>query len=131
MNLNYGERVRNLIPKCAGVYAILFENGVKIGKAKDLSERVGTYCSPWCRDIKDFTFVKCENCDEVEKKALELLREIYRLEENSTEFFKVTKGKFKKIERLLIKCSKMKYEKRSPESVFDTLVGISNISNHS
>lgn len=45
----------------SGIYVLKFDNGIKIGMAKNICNRVKHYESPWIREVQQQAFYKTRN----------------------------------------------------------------------
>lgn len=48
-----------MVRKIKGIYAIEFNDGIKIGISNDIETRLITYQSSWCKDIKTIHYIEC------------------------------------------------------------------------
>lgn len=46
-------------PNKPGLYAIQFDNGIKIGRSKNLKDRLSIYNRPWVRPILNRRWITC------------------------------------------------------------------------
>ena len=70
--------------KIKGLYAIEFEEGIKIGISEDIRERIKVYGSPWCHTIKSVWAVESEYPRALERYLM--VRYAKSIVRNSTEF---------------------------------------------
>lgn len=72
-------------PDTPGVYALKFSNGVKIGKALNLSKRISAYLHPWCRNVCDFYFIETDQINRAESLVLNACKEKWNVSLGSNE----------------------------------------------
>ncbi len=53
-----------------GVYVIEFSDGIKVGRSKNVAERLRQYNSPWIKDQKNVAVYACKNSSRLEKAIL-------------------------------------------------------------
>lgn len=68
-----------------GIYILDFGNGIKIGMAKNITNRIKYYKSPWCRPIINEAYFKCQNEQALERFIKRIFKNNIKTE-GSSEF---------------------------------------------
>jgi hypothetical protein len=112
-DIGYKAAVRGHFPELSGLYAIQFDTGVKIGKASNLSSRIAIYLDPWCKDIKDFSYVTTECHHRAEEIAIAMCSNKWPKVENSREVFGVFGANYFKTVCCILKKAVFEAEKEA------------------
>jgi hypothetical protein len=86
--------------KLQGIYLIQFNNGIKIGMAKNCPKRIQSYKSPWIKSILRAEFISCQFPALVEN-TLKQWFTYNIISDNSTEF--ITGIQYEKVKEIATK----------------------------
>lgn len=69
-----------------GIYVLEFEDGIKVGRSKNIKDRIASYDKPWCKSIISSTFYYCDFTVTLEQEILNKSKDYIDYHSNSQEW---------------------------------------------